>query len=223
MRQIYTFLAVLILCSCGQQNIQNENLADKVSAVHSNQYNWEKYQDSLRNEIFKNKESEILKKSFLHEIYLRNVVSISNDSLFFNIPFNLHGPDCGAPDCYSTEISFTFKLGDTLIFPKNLPFKEYEHGCIEKETHLTENFILFEQTEKHIIYHSKKHKRTLVLFSSKDFTETTAFYFTGVEQKKINGTNIYNLADITEENFIEKDYPFKSWILTTNEYENFIR
>ena len=170
----------------------------------------------------KNKENEVLKKGFLQEIYIRNAVSISNDSLLFNIPFNLHGSDCGAPDCYSTDVSFTFKFSDTLIFPETLPFKEHEHGCIDKETHLTGNFKLVEQTDKHIIYHSRQYKRTLVLFSSKKYTETTAFYFTGVEQSKINGTNIYTIADITEDNFTEKNYPFTSWILTTNEYENFI-
>ena len=237
MNQILTFLTILILCSCGQQSEQTTTSVDEVSADSVNTsdnsetneeaqnnpvYDWQQHQDSLRSEILKSKESEVLKKSFLQEIYIRNVVSISNDSLLFNIPFNLHGPDCGAPDCYSTDIRFSFKFSDTLIFPKNLPFKEHEHGCIDKETHLSGNFKLVEQTDKHIIYHSKQHKRTLVLFNSKEYTETLAFFFTGVEQNKINGTNIYTISDMSEENFTEKDYPFTSWILTTNEYENFV-
>lgn len=237
MRQIFTLLTILTLCSCGQQSEQTKTTPVNVSDDSGNNFDnsvtsektenksasdWQQYQDSLRNEILKSKESKILKKSFLQEIYIRNVVTISNDSLFFKIPFNLHGPDCVAPDCYSTDISFSFKFGDNLIFPKNLPFQEHENGCIDKEIHLSGNFKLVEQTDKHIIYHSKQHKRTLVLFSSNEDTETTAFYFTGVEQSKINGTNIYTIADITDENFSEKDYPFTSWILTTNEYENFI-
>ncbi|MEX1000935.1 MAG: hypothetical protein WDZ35_02360 [Crocinitomicaceae bacterium] len=237
MRQIFALLTILTLCSCGQQNEQTKTTPVIVSDDSSNKSDnsvtsekteskpvsdWQQYQDSLRNEILKSKESEILKRSFLQEMYIRNVVTISNDSLRFLIPFNLHGPDCGAPDCYSTDISFSFKFGDTVIFPKNLSFQEHEHGCIDKEMHLSGNFKLFEQTDKHIIYHSNQHKRTLVLFSSNEYTETTAFYFTGVKKNKINGKNIYTIADVTDENFSEKDYPFTSWILTTNEYENFI-
>ncbi|MFV0541344.1 MAG: hypothetical protein ACK5MZ_08935 [Aestuariibaculum sp.] len=236
MKPIFVFLTILILCSCGQQNTQTKavnisagsnnisnNLATGEKIENKHVYDWQQYQDSLRKELLKSKENEFLKNSFLQEMYIRNVVTISNDSLLFNIPFNVHGPDCGAPDCYSTDISFSFKFGDTLVFPKNLPFQEQEYGCTGKEIYLSGNFKLIEQTEKYIIYNSTKHKRTLVLFNSKKDTETTAFYFTNVEQNKINGTNIYTIADVTEENFNEKDYPFTSWILTTNEYENFIR
>jgi hypothetical protein len=234
MKQIFTLLTILILCSCGEQSAQTKTtlvhapddssntLDNSETSENKSVFDWQQHQDSLRNEILKIKENEILKNSFLQEIYIRNVVTISNDSLHFNIPFNLHGPDCGAPDCYSTDISFTFKIGDTLIFPKHLPFKEHEHGCIDKPKHLSGEFILIEETDKYIIYHSIKPKRTLVLFSSSKETGTTAFYFTDVGQYDINGKNIYTIPDITKANVNEKNYPFTSWILTTNDYESFI-
>ena len=149
-------------------------------------------------------------------------MSVSKDSLFVTIPFDLHGADCGAPDCYSTDISFSFKFGDTLIFPKILQFQEHEHGCVDKEKQLKESFQLVEQTDKHIIYHSTKYKRTLVLFRSNKANGTTAYYFTEVGRNKINGKNIYNIVKDYNEEDKNSIYPFTSWDLTTNEYENFL-
>lgn len=225
-----TYLTTTILCSCGQHNDRTKTTLDNISdnsattkeTKNEKIVDWEPYQDSLRTEILKSKDNEILKNSFLQEMYIRNAFTILNDTLFFKIDFNLHGADCGAPDCYSTDISFSFKLGDTLIFPKNLKFDEHEHGCIDKEKHLTGRFDLIEQTDKYVLYHSIKQKRTLVLFSSNEDIGTTAFYFTDVDQNKINGTNLFTVSDITSENYDESDYPFTSWTLSTNEYENFI-
>ncbi len=242
MRQILTFLTILVLCSCGQQNEQTKtslnNISKDSSVLSPNSLtddkvenkstepeilDWEKHQDSLRNEVLKGKKNNILKESFLQEMYIRNVVTISKDSLFVNIPFNVHGPDCGAPDCYSTDISFTFKLADTFKFPKNLQFQEHEHGCVDKELKLSGTFQLVEETDNHVIYNSPKHKRTLVLFSSNKENGTTAFYFTGVGQNKINGQNVYTIMKDYNEDDKHSIYPFTSWVLTTNEYENFIR
>lgn len=241
MRHIHTFLTILIFCSCGQQNEQTKTPQNATQLDSSNIspdlvvdeklnnkttdkdiVDWEKYQDSLRNEILNRKKNKLLKESFLQEMYIRNVATISNDSVYVNIPFDLHGPDCGAPDCYSTDISFSFKLGDKLIFPKKISFTEYEHGCVDKEQKLQGIFQLIEETTNHVIYYSTKHKRTLVLFSSNKENETTAFYFTGLAENRVNGQNVYNIT--TEYNDEDKNsiYPFRSWVLTTNEYENFL-
>lgn len=241
MRQILTFLTILVLCSCGHQNEQTNTSqnttaldSDNVSTVNvidekSNNKttkndlgNWEKYQDSLRSEILNGKENKILKESFLQEMYIRNVATISNDNLTLNIPFNLHGPDCGAPDCYSTDISFSFKLGDELIFPKNIEFNEHEHGCVDKEQKFSGKFHLLEETQNHVIYYSSKPKRTLVLFSSNKENGTTAFYFTGLEEDRINGQNVYHITKEYNDEDKNSIYPFTSWVLTTNEYENFM-
>jgi len=242
MRQILTFLTILVLCSCGQENEQaktSQNTISKDSSIMSLNsvtddkvknkttepeiVDWEKHQDSLRNEILNGKKNKILRESFLQEMYIRNVITISKDSLVVNIPFNLHGPDCGAPDCYSTDISFTFKLADIFIFPKNLQFQEHEHGCVDKELKLSGIFQLVEETENHVIYYSTKYKRTLAIFSSNKKNGTTAFYFTGVGQNRINGQNVYTIMNDYNEDDKNSIYPFTSWVLTTNEYENFIR
>ncbi|MBS3912873.1 MAG: hypothetical protein KG003_00085 [Bacteroidetes bacterium] len=235
-------MIIIVLCSCSQQNEKtyapqkttpldsgnisygletDENLKNKTT---DNEFNdWNKYQDSLRNEILKSKENKILKESFLQEMYLRNVATISNDSLTLDIPFNLHRPDCGAPDGYSTDISFGFKLGDKLIFPKNLQINEHEHGLANKELNISGNFQLKEETKNHVIYYSNKHKRTLVLFRSYKENGTTAFYFTGVEDYTINGQNLYTITKEYNDEDKNSIYPFRSWVLTTNDYEIFLQ
>jgi len=62
----------------------------------------------------------------------------------------------------------------------------------------------------------------LVLFSSNKENGTTAFYFTGVGLNRINGQNVYTIMNDYKE---DKDsiYPFTSWVLTTSEYENFLK
>ena len=238
MRQVLSFFTILIFCSCGEQTRQETSTQDKhvhdvdsiknVDTLKKNtgeeltMLEWKKHEDSLRNEILKRKANKILKESFLQEMYIRNIVSVSKDSLFVTIPFNLHGADCGAPDCYSTDISFSFKFGDSLIFPPKFQFQEHERGCVDKERQLTETFQLVEQTNKHVIYHSPKYKRTLVLFSSNKENGTTAYYFTEVGRNKINGKNIYNI--VKDYNMEDKNsiYPFTSWVLTTNGYEIFL-
>lgn len=241
MRHILTFLTILIFCSCGQQSEQTKTsqnstpldsgnfspdlvIDEKVNnkTTVKDIVDWEKYQDSLRNEILNRKKNKLLKESFLQEMYIRNVATISNDSVYVNIPFDLHGPDCGAPDCYSTDIRFSFKLGDKLIFPKKISFTEYEHGCVDKEQKLQGIFQLQEETTNHVIYYSTKHKRTLVLFSSNKENETTAFYFTGLGENRVTGQNVYNITNEYNEEDKNSIYPFTSWVLTTNEYENFL-
>lgn len=184
---------------------------------------WKKHEDSLREEILKRKENRILKESFLQEMYIRNVVTVSGDSLFFKIPFDLHGLDCGAPDCYSTDVSFHFRLGNTVTFPKILSVDEYEHGCVPKEKHLSMDFQLVEQTDKYVIYHSIRQKRTLALMNSNEYCGTTAYYFTGVGQNSINGKNLFNIEKDYDDQDEKSVYPFMSVTLTKNEYGRFLK
>lgn len=238
MKQIFIFLTILVLCSCDQQNKQTRTSQNTTSLdsgnippliVANEKVNnktnekdfadWKKYQDSLRNKILNEKKNKILKESFLQELYIRNVAKIFNDSVKLSIPFNLHGPDCGAPDCYSTDISFSIKLGHKFTFPQYIPFTEHEHGCVSNEQTISGIFKLIEESKKLAIYYSEKHKRTLVLFSSYNDIKTTAFYFTGLGEKRINGQNVFTI--MKEYNDADKNsiFPFTSWVLTTSEYE----
>ena len=191
--------------------------------TEKNTYDWDKHQDSLRINILNGKTNNILKESFLQEMYIRDVATISKDSVIVNIPFNLHGLDCGAPDCYSTDVSFCFKLGNKLIFPNNIKFIEHNHGCKGEESVISGNFQLIEKTTRYVIYYSSKHERTLVLFSTFKENGTTAFYFTGLRQNIISENNVYTILKDVNDDDENSIHPFRSWVLTTNEYENFVR
>lgn len=93
-----------------KQDISNQ-LEENNKMKNPSTRGWAQYQDSLRNVILKNKENNILKMSILQEMYIRNVVRISGDSLLFDIPFNL---------------KFSFKFNNTLIFPEEVLFQEHE-------------------------------------------------------------------------------------------------
>lgn len=110
-----------------------------------------------------------------------------------------------------------------MVFPEKIDFQEHEHGCVDKEIKLSGSFIKTEQTSRHVIYHSIKYKRTLVLFGSKEETGTSAFYFTEIGQNRISGKNVYTIIKDYNEEDKNALYPFLSWILTTAEYENFLR
>jgi hypothetical protein len=242
MRQTLPFLTLPFFCSCGQQSEQKTSAQDKVvhsvdsirkaddsksndkeQMTHNNDFLlWEKHEDSLRHEILKRKENNILKESFLQEMYIRNVVSVLKDSLFVSIPFNLHGPDCGAPDCYQTDVSFSFKLGDTLRFPKELQFQEHEHGCVDKEIKISGVFQLKEVSSNHVIYHSTKYNRTLVLFNTNKESGAYAFYFIQVGPDRINGKNVFKIMKDFNEEDKNSIYPYTSRVLSTSEYENFV-
>lgn len=185
---------------------------------------WKDYQDAVRKELLLHKENGVVKESLLQEMYIRNVVTVVGDSVLVSIPFNLHGPDCGAPDCYVTDVSFGWLLGvgDTLVFPEKLSFLEYEYGCIVQERVLKGTFELVEQTARHVIYHAPRQRRTLVLLGSNEIYGTTAYYFTDVGRHSINAKNIYDIINNYSRDNIGPAYPFTSWILSTSEYEHFL-
>jgi hypothetical protein len=222
---------VFIASSCGQTTPKQTEAAAAVPQTAIEQNNttdnteddWQKHQDSLRSEILKRKENKIVKESFLQEMYIRDIVRVSNDSVLVDIPFNLHGFDCGAPDCYSTDVSFGFKLGDSLKFPETLPFNEHESGCVP-ETRLSGVFQLQEQTAEHVIYHSAKHKRTLVLFNAKKIGEIGgAYYFVGLKQNKVTGKDIDEIME-KDPDYLNEFYEiYTSTALNMLDYEYFLK
>ncbi|MCL2011913.1 MAG: hypothetical protein FWG75_03885 [Cystobacterineae bacterium] len=226
------FVLVAVGCGHGQRGLQGQNSEVLYSAEHgaesktrwltdSDFESWGEYQAYLRNEILKRMDNQILKESFLQEMYIRNVVRISNDELFVLIPFNLHSLDCGAPDCYSTDVSFSFKLGNTLRFPEILAFQEHEHGCVPQETTLSGHFQKIENTEQYLIYHSEEHKRTLVLLNN-PLRRTAAYYFRNAERDTLSGQNLFEIIENYSDDEPQDLELLRSWVLTTPEYSLFL-
>ncbi|WP_144038382.1 hypothetical protein [Soonwooa buanensis] len=179
-------------------------------------------QDSLRTIVLKSKPNKILKESFLQELYIRNAVNVKNDEIVGNITFNLHGPDCGAPDCFSNDVSFKMKLTNPFKFPKTLKITEQEDGCIEKKHQYKDTFVLVEESENFVLYHSNKLKKSLILFRNyKDFG-SAAFYFANVSKNQITENNLKTLIENYNDDDSKSVYPFSSWSLDTPDYQTFL-
>lgn len=65
----------------------------------------------------------------------------SSTSQAYNVEFDLHGCDCGAPDCYET--TFAFDLNSENKTPKSLPITVKHTGCVEAATE-SDGFIKVE-------------------------------------------------------------------------------
>jgi len=70
----------------------------------------------------------------------KGVVSQKGGVYHINLSFDLHGPDCGAPDCYETQLRLEFnpqtRIGDSI--PANL----IEIGCVEQSKEVELSFTL---------------------------------------------------------------------------------
>ncbi|CAN0603471.1 unnamed protein product, partial [Ectocarpus sp. 12 AP-2014] len=106
----------ILLFSCGSKTEQKQ-VADKTdiaveqaiilknnSVEITNPY--QKAQDSLRTLLLASKPNANLKSSVLEELYIRGFVDQVGNNIKFELPFNVHTTDCGAPDCFTTDISF---------------------------------------------------------------------------------------------------------------------
>jgi len=191
-------------------------------------FDWEAYRNSLRNKRLERKENNVLKGTFLREMYVRDIANVCGDSIVINIPFDAHSPyDCGAPDCYSTDVSVRFKLGNTFTFPHEAQFTEHERGCVEQETQISGIFRLTGQTDNHVIYHSSEYGRILVLFRKFDLVHTWAYYFTNIDtninEDSVTNENLYKIEEEhIEDGSADQLFPFKSATLNNVEYETFL-
>ena len=180
---------------------------------------FEETQDSLRIPLLNSKPNENLKSSILQELYIRGLVNQIDDKIKFELPFNLHGFDCGAPDCYSTDITFEITAKEPIEFPKKINFKLSEHGCgIENEISENGIFELVEQSPTYVNYYSKKQQSNLVILGEK----RGLYYFPDTKPNSIKVKLIDKIFDEYNEEDENAIVPYQSTIMTTNEYENFI-
>lgn len=229
MKRKLTFLLLPLFLACSsnsertstepeiEANSQTAELPTE-SQLASKQFDWEDYQDSLRTELLNSKPNNFLKGSLIEELYIRNVVTLSEDSIYFEIPFNLHGFDCGAPDCYSTDMKFGFPHENKLEFPNRIVYSIHEHGCVDTESRLTSDMILLNQNNRFISYYSPEQRGNLIIIGN-DKRKEYVYYFLDVEQDSIKADQIskllLNLPDTASA-------PYRSTQLLTLEYENFM-
>ena len=158
----------------------------------------------------------------MEELYIRNLVSVSSNELTFNLPFDLHGFDCGAPDCYSTDLSFSFPHNNELEFPNELSFTIHEHGCKEPEFRKEGTYKLVEQEKNYVNYYSTEHKSNLVIIGDDERFEYI-YYFTDVKPDSIKANAVNELISNFSEDDADASAPYRSTTMTSKEYERFIK
>lgn len=179
---------------------------------------WLLRQDSLRNHILSKKPHETLKSCLFQELYIWDYIKEQKDYFLFELAFDLHALDCGAPDCYRTNISFKIPKGDSLIFPKTIAFKFSETGCIKKKS-IKSEFELIESSEDYVQYYSKELKSTIVFFNE-DGEGEHVYYFEGVERSFIFSRDSKKFfANYFDGDRMVEGYPLRISILGRKEYD----
>jgi hypothetical protein len=230
MRLTFFILSLLIFsCSTKEKkekfNDRTKNVSEKIitenKKVNNPELTFEETQDSLRTLILNSKPNKNLKSNgVLQELYIRGLVNQIDDKIKFELPFNLHGFDCGAPDCYSTNITFEITAKEPIEFPKSINFNLLEYGCgVEREISENGIFELIEQSPNYVNYYSKKQQSNLIILGEK----RALYYFPDTKPNTIKVElidKIFEEYDDEDENAI---VPYQSTVMTTNEYENFIK
>jgi len=181
----------------------------------------DRHQDSLRTLLLESKPNESLKSSVLQELYIRGLVKEDYGKIHFYLPLNLHSLDCGAPDCYTTDIHFQLEAGAQLQFPPKVVFTLRESGCIDEETEVQGTFELQEATTNHLHYYSPGDKSSLVIFKT-DERRQYLYYFAGVEPGEVSADKIGLILAAGEEEDSGSKVPYRSTLMVTSEYERFL-
>jgi len=147
----------------------------------------------------------LLENGFLHSYWRKGVVLEADGRVQFDLRFDLHGFDCGAPDCFQTDIAFDFNLGDSLQFPSSLPFQLHEHGCKE-ERGFEAVFTLQSEDENCVIYHCPERNAVLVLFSKIEENEDFFYFFEGVETNKITNETFSKFLKVSMKDETKQPY-----------------
>jgi hypothetical protein len=235
--KIYILLISFILISCSVKTNKNSIIVgqeiEKINTDTSlvklatkniqaeKQKIWEDKQDSLRNVILQSKSNASLKSSFFQEFYIKGFVNQVNGKIKFYLPFDLHGFDCGAPDCYSTTIIFTIPATNPVVFPKQISFTLLESGCgIDTEISKKGTFEIAEKTSEYINYYSKKERSNLILIGNKQ--SSSIYYFVDVEPNSIKVNLIDKIINEYDDENPNSIVPYRSTKMLTNEYENFL-
>lgn len=191
---------------------------EPINNPNSEPLDWSAYQDSLRIELLNSKPDNFLKGSLLEELYIRDVVIESNDSLHFKFSFDLHGFDCGAPDCYSTELRFGFPHNNKLEFPNNLDYLIYDTGCLVSELPPHGTMTLFDQNDNFVHYYSSFHETNLLIVGD-DQRKEYVYYFWELQPDVIQPNLISELINKLPDTALA---PYRSTQLLTQEYERFL-
>ena len=202
-----------------QDEVINSNTLDNVITNKTGTFSSVYFQDSLRGALLERKTNDNLKSSVLQELYIRGLAKEVDQMITFFLPFDLHSFDCGAPDCYSTDITFKIPLSNPISFPSQIQFKLREHGCgIDEEIIIEDVFDLMEESTEYVNYYSDNIKGSLVILG----TKRGLYFFPNVTPGGIAVNEIEKLLESLEESMkMTNQIPYQSTIMIKKEYDSF--
>lgn len=207
-----TFAIIVSLCGAAL-TVKSATRRDSVNVMPDG------FKDSLRQVLSNQKPNAVLKSSFLEELYIRGVVNPDGFQLKFEIHFDLHGYDCGAPDCYVNHFEFGFLWDkESVNFPDTLLILDRQTGCLEQKI-TKKTFIKQNENAANVIYYSEEHRQYLVLGS----TSSHVGFALCFDDKPKDYMDLNNLKKRTQQPQKESDAPFRSLQTETIEYDLFIR
>ncbi|MFA7326465.1 MAG: hypothetical protein WC121_07375 [Candidatus Kapaibacterium sp.] len=119
----------------------------------------------------------ILINSVLRVPFLSGMVKSSDNKFECNFSFDLHGFDCSAPDCYTTNLKFIIPILNPLNFPNEIDIEYSELGCgIDSIVSKVLNFKLIEENSNYLNYYSVLESSYLFIFKE-DKHKEYVYYF----------------------------------------------
>lgn len=180
---------------------------------------FEEQQQILRKRLWHSKPNTTLKSSILEELYLRGLVKPVDKQIIFHLPFNLHGYDCGAPDCYSTNLAFEIPLTQPVQFPETISINQQTSGCgIEGTISKRAEFTRQEVSPQAVNYYSAKLKSHLLIIRE----NAQLYYFPDSKRGDITLSNIDNVLSTMDADDPKALIPYRSTMMETNDYANFL-
>lgn len=195
-----------------------------VKAQKSVLQDYEQYQDSLRCTLKQLKDDRAFSNPFLEELYLRDLYEIKGDSVKFLIPFDSHSNDCGAPDCYITEVSFVLPYTDPIELTDSLKITYGDIGCYNEFTiPSTSYFYLLNRGLDILVYYNWYYRASLVFFTEQGKKESSSysFFIENVDPSDLSARKIYDMRDNYEIDDEHNIYPYTSTKLRRG-YEYFV-
>ncbi|RKF03340.1 hypothetical protein C8N26_1723 [Tenacibaculum lutimaris] len=177
--------------------------------------NFQQKQDALRNELLNSKNDKLLLNTVFEEHYIRGLITNEKKYLIFKLPFNLHGFDCSAPDCYTTILEFKIPNSSPLKIPEKIKVNITESGCVKTQKWSGE-FKLIKSNKQLVNYYSSKLKSNLY-FTRKG----RLIYFPHEKTFSISLQKLDKILQNLNPDKLEP-VPYLSTIMTTMEYELFI-
>ena len=195
-----------------------DSVINQIKMLNSH-LSFQETQDSLRGLLLKSKPNKNIKASLLQELYIKGLVNQVGDAIVVKVPFNLHSFDCGAPDCYSTDVTFKIPATNPIVFPKEINFNIKEYGCGIKQIMILKTpFKLIAQSPNHVNYYSEKIKSNFVILGEK----RTVYYFEDVQPNEIKIDLIHKIIEGQDDDDPNAIIPYRSFIMESKSYSDFI-